>query len=335
MSHSDIFSPEELDKGIAYLERLKEKYEGVGQDFFDYLEGLVQSHGLSYWDYIHLNSLLGLQTPRTGYPDEMIFIVYHQITELFFKLIKHELEQLTEERNKEYLDLEKWKLRAGRVVNYFKHLCGSLDIMHSGMDPHQFRQFRMALLPASGFQSVQFRHIELMSAPLSCLLMDTWRDDKTLGPEEQYQHVYWKHGGIETKTGQKTLTLREFERKYDASLMQFIKRYKDHNLSVLFSRLPAEIQADTALRETLREYDTFVNIHWRMSHLASAARYLPKAEEGTGGTNWRQYLPPKFQKIWFFDELWTEEEKEDWGKAGIMKIFQDRIQKSWMPAKKE
>lgn len=333
MSHSDIFSSEELDKGIAYLERLKEKYEGVGQDFFDYLEGLVQSHGLSYWDYIHLNSLMGLQTPRTGYPDEMIFIVYHQITELYFKLIKHELEQLTDEDTGEYLNLEKWNLRMSRSVNYFRHLCSSLDIMYSGMDPHQFRQFRMALLPASGFQSVQFRHIELMSAPLSCLLIEPWRDNGALDIEEQYGHIYWKHGGIETKTGHKTLTLREFERKYDDSLKQFIKRYSEKNIAALFGRLPEEMQADPKLRENLREYDTYVNIHWRMSHLASAARYLPKAEEGTGGTNWRQYLPPKFQKIWFFDRLWTDEEKEEWGKAGVMKFFKDRIQDAWMPAK--
>jgi len=321
MNQSDIFSPEELEKGIAYLERLKEKYEGIGQDFFDYLEGLVQSHGLSYWDYIHLNSLMGLQTPRTGYPDEMVFIVYHQITELYFKLIKHELEQLTDEAAGEYLKAEKWKLRIGRVTTYFKQLCGSLEIMYRGMDPHQFRQFRMALLPASGFQSVQFRHIELMSAPLSSFLTGPDREDKSLGLEEQYDHIYWKHGGIETKTGQKTLTLREFEAKYDASLKRFIKRFEQKNLAVLFGQLPPD-QSDAGLRESLREYDTYVNIHWRMIHLAAAARYLPKAEEGTGGTNWRQYLPPKFQKIWFFDTVWTDEEKEEWGKAGVMKMIQ-------------
>jgi tryptophan 2,3-dioxygenase len=335
MSHSTTFSPEELERGIAYLERLKKKYEGIGQDFFDYLEGLVQSHGLSYWDYIHLNSLLGLQMPRTDHPDELIFIVYHQITELYFKLIKHELEQLTDEGKQEFLDAGMWERRMQRVVNYFKHLCSSLDIMYAGMDPQQFRQYRMALLPASGFQSVQFRHIELMSTGLSQLLVDPYRKDPGLPLEAQYEHIYWKHGGIETATGRKTLTLREFERKYDASLVQLIRRFEKRNLDTLFRRLPAELQADERVRSVLREYDTYVNIHWRMSHLASASRYLPKEEEGTGGTNWRQYLPPKFQKVWFFDALWTEEEKADWGKAGVMRIFRDRIQKGWMPQKEE
>lgn len=331
MNHSDVFSPEELEKGIAYLERLKSKYEGIGQDFFDYLEGLVQSHGLSYWDYIHLNSLMGLQSPRTNYPDEMIFIVYHQITELYFKLIKHELEQLSDEGKREYLDAGMWKKRCKRVTNYFRRLCDSLDIMYSGMDPQEFRQFRMALLPASGFQSVQFRHIEFMSAPLTALVASGLRGKEEQTPEGLYEQVYWKSGGIETSTGHKTLTLRQFEQKYDASLLQFIRRFEKRNLSALFDSLPAALRGDAELREILREYDTFVNIHWRMSHLASASRYLPAAEEGTGGTNWRQYLPPRFQKIWFFDSLWTEEEKEEWGKAGVMKIFRDRVQQSWMP----
>jgi tryptophan 2,3-dioxygenase len=333
MNQSEHFSQEELQKGIAYLERLKEKYEGIGQDFFDYLEGLVQSNGLAYWDYIHLNSLLGLQTPRTGYPDEMIFIVYHQLTELYFTLIKHEIDQLVDAEKKEYLKAEHWSRRMGRVVNYFKHLCSSLDIMYSGMDPQQFRQYRMALLPASGFQSVQFRHIEFMSTHLQNLLIEPYRQRQELSFDELYEHVYWKHGGIETSTGQKTLTLREFERKYDNSLKQYIRRYEQRNLSALFEALPAELQAAQSIRDALREYDTYVNIHWRMSHLASASRYLPKVEEGTGGTNWRQYLPPKFQKVWFFDCLWTEEEKEEWGKAGVMRFFQDRIKKSWMPNK--
>lgn len=335
MNHSDIFSPEELEKGISYLERLKEKYEGIGQDFFDYLEGLVQSHGLSYWDYIHLNSLLGLQTPRTNYPDEMIFIVYHQINELYFKLIKHEIDQLSDEGKKEYLNADLWISRTGRVANYFKHLCSSLDIMYSGMDLHQFRQYRMALLPASGFQSVQFRHIELMSTGLRNLLVAPYRHEEGLSDEELYEHIYWKHGGIESATGQKTLTLREFEKKYDISLLQYIRRYKERNLSALFDRMEDDIKTHPKIREALRDYDTYVNIHWRMSHLASASRYLPKAEEGTGGTNWRQYLPPKFQKIWFFDSLWTDEEKDDWGKAGVMRFFQDRIKKSWMPPKED
>lgn len=320
MNHNHDFSPEELDRGIDYLQKLKDKYEGIGQDFFDYLEGLVESHGLYYWDYIHLNSLLGLQSPRTQHPDEMIFIIYHQITELYFKLIKHEMHQLT--GTKEEHQLEAWKLRIGRIGNYFKHLCYSLDVMHGGMEFDQFRKFRMALLPASGFQSVQFREIEIMSTPLHNLLSDSVRGQhEQLSLAEAYENIYWKRGGIQLDTGKKTLTLREFEDFYDQHLLKLIQEYSNRNLYTLYQQLPEALRNDADLKEKLRFYDEHLNVFWRLSHLASAARYLPPDVEGTGGTNWRQYLPPRFQGIRFFDSVWTDEEKADWGKAGVQRFL--------------
>ena len=66
----------------------------MGQDLSSYLDGLLQSDYLTYWDYIHLDTLLSLQTPKTAFPDEKIFILYHQITELYFRLILNEIEQI-------------------------------------------------------------------------------------------------------------------------------------------------------------------------------------------------------------------------------------------------
>ncbi len=88
-------------KLLEQLERLNKKYEAMGQDMTSYLEGLIESDYLTYWDYIHLDTLLTLQTPRTPYPDEKIFIIYHQITELYFNLILHELEQISESKKNE------------------------------------------------------------------------------------------------------------------------------------------------------------------------------------------------------------------------------------------
>ena len=68
--------------------------------------------------------------------------------------------------------------------------------------------------------------------------------------------------------------------------------------------------------QLLREHDLNVNVRWSLSHYRSAVRYLdakPKEIEATGGTNWQKYLPPRFQKVVFFPELWSEEEKEGWG----------------------
>ncbi|MEL6557844.1 MAG: tryptophan 2,3-dioxygenase, partial [Bacteroidota bacterium] len=77
------------DELLQQLKKLNEKYDAMGQDLSSYLDGLLYSDYLTYWDYIHLDTLLSLQTPRTSFPDEKIFIVYHQITELYFQLILH------------------------------------------------------------------------------------------------------------------------------------------------------------------------------------------------------------------------------------------------------
>ena len=67
-----------------------------------------------------------------------------------------------------------------------------------------------------------------------------------------------------------------------------------------------------------------MNVNWPLVHYKSAVKYLNKNEKdtaATGGTNWQKYLPPRFQKIMFFPELWTELEKEEWGKSAILKAF--------------
>ncbi|MDP5170625.1 MAG: tryptophan 2,3-dioxygenase family protein [Bacteroidia bacterium] len=329
----------QLTEILDKLSKLEEKYSGLGQDMMSYLEGLYYSNGLTYWDYIHLDSLLGLQNPRTPFPDEVIFITYHQITELMFKLVKLELDALTADKgeNSEYLVAGNWIKRVKRMNNYFRHLSSSFDIMVTGMDKDELRKFRMALLPASGFQSVQFRHIELMSTTLSNLFQEGTEDDESASLEEMYQQIYWKKGGIDLETGKKTITLEAFEEMYDESLLRFITKYQSRNLAYLFHLASQEIKESEEIRQLLRDFDQYVNVYWKLSHLAAASRHLIYGEnkvEGTGGTNWRQFLPPKHQKVIFFPSLWSEEEKADWGKAAVLQHFQQAVAKEWMKAGK-
>ena len=74
---------------------LQEKYAQMGQDLDGYLDGLLLSNYLTYWDYTQVDTLLTLQNPKTDFHDETIFIIYHQITELYFKLALHELSQIS------------------------------------------------------------------------------------------------------------------------------------------------------------------------------------------------------------------------------------------------
>lgn len=325
----------QLTEILSQLNKLEEKYSGLGQDMVSYLEGLYYSNGLTYWDYIHLDSLLGLQNPRTPFPDEVIFITYHQMTELMFKLVKLELEALTEEKGdeSEYLEAANWKKRIRRMNNYFRHLSSSFDIMVTGMDKDELRKFRMALLPASGFQSVQYRHIEIMSTSLANLLQEGQTDDESSSLEDLYQKIYWKRGGIDLETGKKTITLTAFEDQYDESLLHLISKYQTRNLEYLFGMAPEAVREDASVSEALKEFDQHVNVFWKLSHLAAASRHLVYGEkhvEATGGTNWRQFLPPKYQRVVFFPGLWSEEDLENWGKAAVVQHFQQAFAKDWM-----
>src|SRR5436190_16197401 len=140
------------------LQKLQQKYAVMGQDLSSYLDGLLHSDYLTYWDYIHLDTLLSLQNPKTPFPDEEIFIIYHQITELYFKLALHECKQIAEASQ---LTVEFFTARLKRINRYFGALTHSFEIMVDGMEKEQFLKFRMSLLPASGFQSGQYRMIEI------------------------------------------------------------------------------------------------------------------------------------------------------------------------------
>jgi tryptophan 2,3-dioxygenase len=326
-----------------HLRALEDKFGATGQDLASYIEGLRHASYLTYWDYIHLDTLLSLQHPRTDFPDEVIFIGYHQITELYLKLILHELRQL-DAADTWTEDFVLGKLH--RVNNYFRTLAQSFDVMTHGMDTQQFLQFRMALLPASGFQSAQIRELEFRCTSLFRLLNDEARTESseaevTANPLGHYEQVYWKYGNLSAATGQKTLTLRMFEDKYDGSFQSLIERMQGRNLrerlwqywsvdeSSNASRKPP---LPTAVREALKRLDLGANVYWRLSHYKAAARYLQRDPEdirSTGGTNWQQYLPPRFQRISFFPELWNEEELAEWGKSWVLDLFAQDVERHW------
>src|SRR6187455_1741130 len=155
----DSFDPNHLSQ----LKKLQNKYDVMGQDLSSYLDGLLYSDYLTYWDYIHLDTLLSLQNPKTSFPDEKVFILYHQITELYFKLVLLEIEQIS---TRQHIDENFFIQRLDRIIRYFKNLENSFEIMVDGMEKDQFLKFRMALLPASGFQSAQYRFIEIGSTDL-------------------------------------------------------------------------------------------------------------------------------------------------------------------------
>ena len=316
MPDKNELSPEIIEK----LHLLQEKYSSVGQDLASYLDGLLYADFLTYWDYINLDTLLTLQQPKTPFPDEEIFIIYHQITELYFKLSMNEFKRLKTASENGEVTTEFLLERVRRVNRYFDALTHSFDIMVDGMDQKEFLQFRMSLLPASGFQSGQYRKIEICSTSLDRIvhkdLRDKYSNHSINDIETLANHLYWREGAIEVKTGKKTLTLRQFEDKYDEEFLQLAKNFYSSNVR----RLSEGVEMTDELKDAMRWLDVNVNINWPLMHYKSAVRYLQKDVEdiaATGGTNWQKYLPPRFQKRIFYPELWTSEELEEWGKGWV------------------
>ncbi|MBU3028040.1 tryptophan 2,3-dioxygenase family protein [Zobellia galactanivorans] len=311
---------ERIDSQISKLE---EKYKDSGQDLSSYLDGLLYQRYLTYWDYIHLDTLLSLQVPRTYFPDEEIFIMYHQITELYFKLILHEQKQLVDDKSQ---NIDFFIEKARRINSYFKALISSFSIMIKGMEREQFLQYRMALLPASGFQSAQYRMIEIYATPLENLVHHTQRDNFSSANsiEELYEEIYWKKGATDLATGEKTLPLKQFEYRYTPRLIRIAKQIEGNTIYQKYLQLPEGKKDNKELIDALKTLDMNANVNWPLMHMGSAHRYLAKDKEeveATGGTNWKNYLPPSFQKVIFFPEIYSKQELNDWGKEWVDHIF--------------
>jgi tryptophan 2,3-dioxygenase len=279
---------------------------------------------LTYWDYIHLDTLLSLQSPKTPFPDEEIFIMYHQITELYFKLALHECKQIT---GAETLTPAFFAARLKRINRYFEALTQSFEIMVDGMEKEQFLQFRMSLLPASGFQSGQYRMIEIYATDFINLVAADERQNMASAPiEEQFEHIYWKFGATELSTGKKTLTLKQFEEKYAKTFIELGKLVSTTNFNSLLQQFKYKGESTKELEEQLRQLDVNVNVNWPLSHYKSAVRYLhrePEEIKATGGTNWQKYLPPRFQRRIFYPSLWSVDELENWGKGWVDKVVSE------------
>ena len=298
------------------LQKLEDKFQKINQKTETHLEGLLWSKPITYWDYIQTDALLNLQVQRTTLPDEMVFIMYHQVNELLFKMILWEIEQICKNDN---LETAFFTDRLMRISRYFDMLTTSFDIMGDGMEVDQYMKFRNTLTPASGFQSAQYRLIEFASTDLINLIDYRFRAtiDRNTPYEHALEHLYWQAGGKDHATGEKSYLILEFERKYKAQFLRSMEEYNTINLWQKFKQLPESDQKNPELIKAMRHYDHTVNITWVMGHLNAARKYIESSGQGngeaTGGSDWKKYMHPKYQRRIFFPELWSEEELKNWG----------------------
>jgi tryptophan 2,3-dioxygenase len=304
-----------MDKIQNLVQEIDKKYQAINQKTEAHLEGLLWSKPITYWDYIQTDALLNLQIQRTTLPDENVFIMYHQINELLFKMILGEIRQVS---NATKLETIFFTERLMRISRYFDMLTTSFTIMKEGMEPEQYMKFRHTLTPASGFQSAQYRLIEFCSTDLINLIDHRFREtiDRNTPFEHAFEHLYWQAAGKDYKTGEKSYFLQEFEKKYKKEFLATMQEYNTINLWRKFRELPETDQQNPNLVAAMRHYDKTVNITWVMGHYNAAKKYIDNGKgsgEATGGSDWKKYMHPKYQRRIFFPKLWSEEELKNWG----------------------
>jgi len=214
----------------------------------------VERTPLTYWDYLHTEQLFSLQSPRTDAHDEMQFIIVHQVFELWFRLAIYELKgALTA--------LEQGNLR--KASQLVRRVASILRTSHQGFDPlmsmsHEgYAEFRAALAPASGFQSSQFRVIEI--------LLGIERD--AVGAEEKF---YWE------KAVQAGETFVNFMKRYHQELLEINAEWSQKNLRRSMLRLTEEAtgrQGVEAYRHLLLHRDDYPDLF----ALAESARDIQQA----------------------------------------------------------
>lgn len=288
------------------LKKIQDKYAELDENPEYLIKDQNDSEPLTYWDYIDVDTLLSLQKPKTDFKDETVFIIYHQITELFLKLIIHEVQQLVYTKDiSEKLLINKLK----RMIRYTNMLIMSFDVMKDGMNYDDYNQFRKALAPASGFQSAQFRFLEIYCTPLMNLICNNKKDTLPKNPEidDYFEHIYWRSAGYNSKTKSKSLTLKLFEDKYLKELKHLAKDVQGNTLSEKFQTLN---KPSNDVLKLMKTFDHAYNVKWPLVHLNTAKHYLDKKGENksaTGGSEWKKYLHPKHQGRLFFPRLWNDE----------------------------
>jgi len=252
---------------------------------------------LTYGGYLKVRELISLQQLHSDPPqhDEMLFIVIHQVYELWFKELLHELDTIIERLDSDQ-PLAAHKL-VRRCIEIERVLVSQIEVLETMM-PVDFLAFRDHLMPASGFQSHQFRELEYVSG---------LKDARFL---KNYEQGSAERERLETRLAKPTLVdafyamlrRRGFDLPEDsngANQEEALAR-RLGALKLIYERAEKHYEL-FLLAESLIEYDEMFSM-WRLRHIKMVERMIG-SKTGTGGSEGAAYLKKTVERR-FFPDLW-------------------------------
>jgi len=274
----------------------------AGKPFVDLSDEQVHwdlRNSLSYGQYLNLDKLLDAQNPLSYQHDEMLFIVIHQVSELWMKLCLHELNATVACVRRD--DLGPTFKMLTRVSTIQRQLLEAWDVLAT-VTPHDYSAFRNTLGRSSGFQSAQYRMLEFLIGNKNAEMIEVFRADpptheilqRALRAPSLYDEVLrlLSRRGLDVPA---QAIDRDFTQPYQASkqvaaawLSVYHNSVKDWDLYELAERL-----VDLDYKFQL----------WRFTHMKTVERIIGY-KRGTGGTGGVSYLT-KALELKFFPELWT------------------------------
>ncbi|MEM9060433.1 MAG: tryptophan 2,3-dioxygenase family protein [Pseudomonadota bacterium] len=253
---------------------------------------------MDYTDYLRLDRVLDAQVPLSDAPDELLFIIQHQASELWMKLVLHELTAARDAISQDRLP-EAFK-GISRCARIFEQLNGAWDVLRT-MTPSDYTTFREALGQSSGFQSVQYRLIEFVLGNRDPSKVELHRDRPSdsarLGRELRAPSLYDAALACAHRQGldvPATVLSRD--------------RTQPHGVDERIISVWAEVYRDPAtywnlyeLAEKLVDLEDYFR-RWRFNHVTTVERVIG-LKQGTGGSAGVGYLK-KMMEVELFPDLW-------------------------------
>lgn len=253
---------------------------------------------MSYGDYLHLDEVLGAQKPRSGDHNEMLFIVQHQASELWLKLMIHELTAARDHIRAD--DLQPAFKMLARVARIMAQLNQSWDVL-STLTPAEYSAFRDSLGASSGFQSFQYRMVEFLLGNKSAVLME---------PHRHRDDLYRRLEELRRAPSIYDEAIRLLARRGFAIAHGCVERdwASLHAYDDSVCAAWVEVYRDTASHwEAYELAEKLVDLEdafrqWRFRHATTVERIIG-LKRGTGGTSGVGYLRRVLEVV-LFPELW-------------------------------